>query len=88
MLDDAAALQKARLVPAVEHTCIHTSGHDIRKVGLKLAHLSRTVEHIYPPVVVEQQRGVMEMRYARHQRPFTRRILRLVDISAERGVVG
>ena len=61
MLDDTGTLQQATLVGLTLEVMAETTLDDALQVARQLTHLTRSEEYVGCAVVIEEQRGVMEV---------------------------
>ena len=89
MLDDTAAFEQSFLLSiTLEHLAAQSAFLHTAQVGQQFLHLTCAVEHVSPAVIVEEERGVMEMRNARMKRPSLARVFGGINISLIRSIVG
>ena len=80
VLQHATALQNARFVSLTLEQLVVGALDDVGEVLFQFHHLTRTIDHIYPVIIVEEQRAVVEVAHARQQRPRSLSALSRIDI--------
>ena len=88
MLYESAAFEQSsfRRIP-VKHFSGQSTFLHSAEVRVKFLHLACAVEHVCPTIVVEEEGGIVEVRYAVGESPAFTRIFCSVNISLPGGLV-
>ena len=89
MLNHARTLQQTGLLGITLKKLALAAWHHISKVSIQLHDVARTIHHIYLVIIIEEERGIMEMAQTAVDGPLALSTIRRADISfSPRVVIG
>ena len=89
VLDDTATFKKSVLFGiTLKHFSAQSAFLHSTQVGKQLLHLSCAIKHVCPTVVIEEERGIVEMGNTMGESPSLARVLGGIYISLKRNIVG